>query len=296
MAVQLAGAILSVGLFHIVRPDSRVTQDHLQGHGGAHATRIVDKLMDLFDPEDTTECLGSLFYSLCVSLNAMGATACLAKPWAVGSVFSNTASFMCLYLALGDISGGLFNPAITLACLGRYYETGMGFGNDKLTDPKVSAKEGPKYLIAQLIGAAAGAALCLLIYLMSGCFPVPPMGRDTFHFSAFMAELFGTFLLAFVFLGVVTVAKPVQEFGAFAIGAMILAGGYTFGPISGGVLNPAVTVANSAFHKLQLFYTASPLFYFLGQCGGGILAAVTFKFLTHHHEYNTAESGYTNLA
>ena len=49
----------------------------------------------------------------------------------------NTASFICLYLALGDISGGLFNLAITIVCLGWYFETGLGFGKAKLTDPKV---------------------------------------------------------------------------------------------------------------------------------------------------------------
>jgi len=255
--------------------------------GAEHAKKVVDKLMDLFDAEDTTEFLGTMFYTLCVSLNALGGNA--------GSVFSNTASFMCLYLALGDISGGLFNPAITIACLGRYFGTGEGFGPEKLTDPKVSAKEGPKYLIAQLAGAVAGAAWVLLIYFFSGQWGAAEVGKDNFAWQGFFAELFGTFFLAYTFLGIVTVKEPMKEYGAFAIGAVILAGGYAFGPLSGGVLNPAVTVANSAFYKMQLFYTSAPLLYFLGQCGGGVLAAVVFKFVTHAHEYESSAPGYSNL-
>merc|ERR1711957_547705 len=158
-----------------------------------------------------------MFYTLCVSLNALNSNA--------GSVFSNAAAFITLHLALGDISGGLFNPAVTLACLGRWYDTGLGFGKDKLVDFKTSKKEGPKYLLAQLVGAACGAAVVLLIYLTSGEWGAAQVGcvrnqtgdcQEGFVFQAFFAELIGTFFL-----------------------------------------------------------------YFLGQCLGGVLAAVVFRFLTH---------------
>jgi len=255
----------------------------------------IEKVASIFDPEDTTEFLGCLFYSLSISLNGLGGNA--------GSVFSNTASFMCLYMALGDISGGVFNPAITVACLGRWAGTGRGFGKDKLTDPKASPKEGPKYMLAQLVGAAVGAALTMVIYLFNGQLGVEEIGcvpiieckggacnkigcKKGFVIQAFFAELFGTFFLAYVFLGIATTKQPLKEYGAFAIGGVILAGGYAFGPLSGGVLNPAVTAANSAFYKLELFYSSAPICYFLGQCLGGVLAAALFRFLTHPHEYD----------
>merc|ERR1712232_1414067 len=156
-------------------------------------------------------------------------------------------------------------------------------------------------------GAAAGAALVFLIYSLSGewgaaqvgCVPIIKDGvkvgcKDEFAWQGFFAELFGTFFLAYTFLGIVTTKEPVKEYAAFAIGAVILAGGYAFGPLSGGVLNAAVTAANSAFYKMQFFYTLPPVLYFLGQCLGGVLAAVVFKFLTHAQEYEGGAPGYTN--
>lgn len=119
--------------------------------------------MDFFDPAVITECLGSLFYALPVSLNAMGGQDWLKQKFATGAVFANTASFMSRYFALGDVSGKLFNPAITLACLGKFFDAGRGFGKDRLINPKVSMKDGPKYSIAPLDGAAGGAARRLLV-------------------------------------------------------------------------------------------------------------------------------------
>merc|ERR1711988_1452570 len=112
------------------------------------------------------------------------------------------------------------------------------------------------------------------------------------HFTlgqAFFAEVFGTFLLCYGILCMASIAEPVKEYTAFAIGGCIIAAGYAFGPLSGGVLNPAVTIANSVFFKLSVLYTMPPLTYLLGECLGGVLAAAVFRLVTHVHEYNKSE-------
>merc|ERR1712203_526331 len=108
------------------------------------------------------------------------------------------------------------------------------------------------------------------------------------------AETFGTFLLCYGVLCMGSVAEPVKEYLAFAIGGCIIAAGYAFGPLSGGILNPAVTIANSVCYKVSFLYTPAPLAYMLAQLLGGALAAVIFKFVSHPHEYESAEESELN--
>merc|ERR1711879_525659 len=82
-----------------------------------------------------------------------------------------------------------------------------------------------------------------------------------------------------------SVTEPLKEYTAFAIGGCIIAAGYAFGPLSGGLLNPAVTIGNAVCYKLSFLYTLAPLTYLLAQMLGGALAAAIFKFVTHGHEY-----------
>merc|ERR1712078_368074 len=114
---------------------------------------------------------------------------------------------------------------------------------------QTSPKEGIKYFLAQTLGAVAGMSLTILVWMASGLFPIAPIGpqpigtnatdpTDTYTLGqAFFAETFGTFLYCFVVICVATTFTPLKEFKAFAIGCTFIAGGYAFGPLSGGVLN-----------------------------------------------------------
>merc|ERR1712048_569397 len=103
--------------------------------------------------------------------------------------------------------------------------------------------------------------------------------------QAFFAEFFGTFVLAFVVLSVALVRKPPgKDYIAFAIGGCIVAGGYGFAPLSGGVLNPAIALANG-FVNLSVVTTLWPAMYTLAEVLGAVMAAVVFRFLTHPQEY-----------
>jgi len=259
-----------------------------------------------FDPEDTAEFLGTFFIGLTFSLNSIAdSSAGKANP-AVG--WSVAACYICLIFSLADVSGAVFNPALTLAFCGRWYGTGLGFGKkddkkvDKLCDPQNSPKELIKYMLAQLVGGAAGTGVTILVYIGlfdQGQWPAPHVGPRSYtslngeHHTyleeqAFFAEAFGTFLLCFVVLSVVSVEKPLQEYTAFCIGGCLVAAGYSFGPISGGLLNPAVTLAASIGDKFSTITSPSALLYLLAQFTGGALAAATFRFVSHPHEYKEA--------
>lgn len=173
-----------------------------------------------------------------------------------------------------------------------------------MTDPAKSFKEWIKYFIHQLVGAAAGTGCTLLIYLLAEKgYPIPevqpactydkanPLSMDpdkcTRHTDgqAFFAECFGTFFLCFVVLSIAekSVSAHLQHYGAFVVGSCIIAAGYSFGSISGGLLNPAVTLCNSV-GTFQIFTSPLPIVYIGAQCLGGVLAGGVFRLVTHPHE------------
>merc|ERR1712166_737467 len=215
-----------------------------------------------------------------------------------GAALSVGAHVVCMIFALGDISGGLFNPAVTIAYLGRFHGTGCGVGKDKIQDFKTSPKEGVKYFLAQVLGAVAGMGVTILIWLASGRSPIPSIepqssGNDSHHTvgQAFFAETFGTFLFCYVVICVSTTFRPLKEFRGLVIGCAYIAGGYAFGPLSGGILNPAITIAACVLNLSAVTNPRVPLLFVFGELLGGVLAVVVFKFLTHPHEYDMDGEG-----
>lgn len=288
IACHLAAAIAAPVALHIVRPETKREQTEINAF-----TKVVYKIEAMFDPDDTAEFIGATFFALAVQLNAKANTASLAEGGSgnPAGTLSVGATLMCLIFAMGDISGGLFNPAVTLAYLGRFHGTGCGVGKDKICDFQTSPKEGPKYLIAQVLGACAGSGLTILIWLASGTesgtFPIAPVGpQGNFTIGqAFFAEAFATFLFCFVVLSLSTTFTPLKEFKGLAIGAAYIAAGYAFGPLSGGVLNPAITLATCIVNLTPFSRPAVPLLYVGAELLGGVLAAVVFRFVTHVHEF-----------
>jgi len=306
------GAFFATTAFHIVRPEERIDESDANYQNLGAITKFAFKIESLFDPEDTAEFLGTFFLCLTISLTSLA-----PEPAANGGVWSVAACLMCMIYAMGDISGGLFNPALTLAFTARFYATGQGlegnFYSQKLADVlmvdengRSARKEPLKYLFAQLIGGAAGSGVTMLIYLLkigtvwpaaqikTGKSPAYTDSNDTFHPAerytlgqAYFAEVFGTFILCFVVLAVASRRNPLKDYTAFCIGGCIVGAGYAWGPLSGAVLNPAVTLANSLCFKLSLIYKAEPFVYILAQFTGGILAAVVFRFAIYTHEFST---------
>jgi len=309
VACQLAGGLVAPVALHIVRPSTKLPEKHINA-----VTKFFYKVEAMFDPEDTAEFLGAMFLALSLSLNAIAniydlslSTADSPHSGNPGGPLSVGAALMCMIFAMGDISGGLFNPAVTIAYLGRFHHTGCGVGKDKLQDFATSPKEGIKYFLAQTLGAVAGTGLTILVWLASGIFPIAPIGPQPIGtdltvthtlYQAFFAETFGTFLYCFVVLCVATTFTPLKEYKAFAIGCTFIAGGYAFGPLSGGVLNPAVTIADSLVNFHAVTDPLTPLTYVGGELLGGILAAVIFRFVTHSHEMEMEgePEGYERIA
>lgn len=200
-----------------------------------------------------TEFVGSFFFLLTIGLVATSGHP--LAPLTIG------ATLMVVVYMGGHISGGHFNPAVTLAV----YLRG-----------KLPAGDVAPYMLAQIAGAAAGAYLSYM--LLDRTF-APAPGPLSTTVTAIMVEAFYTFLLALVVLNVAT--SPATEGNSYyglAIGTSIVIGVYAGGPISGGAYNPAIATGSILVHAVAGDGNFGNLWiYLLGPFGGGALAAVVYK-------------------
>ena len=138
-------------------------------------------------------------------------------PFAIGSIL------MVMIFAGGHISGGHFNPAVTLAAFLR---------------GRCDKKDVLPYWIAQFV-AAVVAALVVNLVLQSRA-DVSKIGAHA-PLPSVIVEFLFTFALAWTVLNVATTKATMgNSFYGLAIGFTVLVGAITVGGISGGAFNPAV--------------------------------------------------------
>jgi len=197
-----------------------------------------------------TEFIGTLFLVVVVGVAAIGGTAGLFAPLAIGSIL-----FVMIY-AGGHISGAHYNPAVTLAVLIR--------GKIKLADAII-------YWIVQVVAAITAWAIDRFIFDVEG----PGISAVKSPASGFTAEFLGTFALAYVVLNVATTKSNTgNSFYGLAIGFTIIACAFTFGPISGGAFNPAVAIGATL---LKGFAWSDIWIYMVGCFSGAALAGIVFN-------------------
>jgi len=202
------------------------------------------------------ECIGTFFLVLTVGCTVIGNGAGPFAPLAIGS------ALMVMIFAGGHISGGHFNPAVTLGVWLR---------------GKCAAADVAPYMIAQIIGAAV--ASFAVKFLKSGA-SVTPLQLATL--PALLAEFLFTFALVYVVLNTATAKGTAgNSFYGLAIGFTVLVGAFSVGNISGGAFNPAVAVGISI---MGLSSWPNIWIYLVADFVGGAAAAGAFKAL------NQAES------
>ena len=163
------------------------------------------------------EGIGTFFLVLTVGMTVLGGAGALAGL-AIGS------ALMVMVYAGGHISGGHYNPAVTLGVRLRGGTT---------------TREMLGYFAAQLV-AGILAAITVRALLPSS---VDVVAGDPDALDLIIAEFLFTFALVYVVLNVATAAgtKGNSYFG-LAIGFTVTVGAYAVGPVSGAVFNPAVAL------------------------------------------------------
>jgi aquaporin Z len=198
-----------------------------------------------------TEFIGTFFLVFTVGMTVIDPGAGALAPLAIGS------ALMIMIYAGGHVSGGHYNPAVTLAVWLR---------------GRCPTSDVAPYWISQILGAVVAAFL--VISLKGNPTMVP---ADIKILPSLIAEFVGTFALAYVVLNVATAKATAgnSNYG-LAIGFTVMTMAFAVGGISGGAFNPAVATGITIMHVEK---TANIWVYLVGNLAGGALATLVFKFV-----------------
>jgi len=202
-------------------------------------------------------------------------------PWATG------AAVLSMGYALGNVSGGHFNPAITIGAVFSRRSSVVTYAEFLPT-------------VAMQVGGAIVAALTFTcVNRGAGELTQSAIGpqMDSKWFLANFTEALFTAVVVFVALCATTVTAPkysrspsVHSFSfALAMGMAVAAAGFATESQTGGHLNPAITLgvaSGNAVWQKTIFGDNlwNGLTYILWQCLGGVVAGLLF-IIAHPMEY-----------
>jgi MIP family channel proteins len=168
--------------------------------------------------------------------------------------------------ALGHISGGHFNPAVTI-----------GFWVTK----RISTLDVLLYWATQLAAAIAAAFVLKAIVpedtWRAVALGTPEMIRDLPRLSAMILEALATFFFVLVFFATAVDEgqSTSRSIAGFAIGLTFALGVMVAGPFTGGALNPARALGPA----LASAHWANWGVYWVGPLAGGFLAGLLYDSL-----------------
>ncbi len=194
---------------------------------------------------------------------------------------------MMLIQALGGTSGAHFNPAVTI-----------GLASVR----EIKPVEAVGYIVVQLIGGIAAAALCkvILTELPGG----PGLGNPAVSsllagktLLGALCELVGTFALVWAVMGVAVNPRGERGWAGFVIGATLGFAVLVFAPLTGAGLNPArslgpAIVAGHFWGGFGRFFVV----YVVGPIVGGLIAAIGYKLLVLDPQKKVGERPIDKLA
>jgi aquaporin Z len=200
-----------------------------------------------------TELIGTFFLVFTVGASVLAGSP--LAPLAIGAIL------MAMVYAGGHISGGHYNPAVTMAVLVRR---------------RITLADAVTYWAAQIVAGLLGAILARWVVNPRNFAALSLSGRALT--AAVVAEALFTFALAYVMLSVATSrSHPNNSFYGLAIGFTVAAGAVAVGRISGAMFNPAVTVGLLA---IGLIPWSTAGLYLIVQLLAGAVAGFVFLALS----------------
>jgi aquaporin TIP len=164
----------------------------------------------------------------------------------------------------GHISGGLFNPAVTLGLL---------------VGQKIKPDKAAAYVIVQLLGAVV-AALCLRAFLPAELrdpshLGTPAVGAGIKSGQALGIEIVLTFFLMYVIYGTAVDKRGAAILAPLAIGLTITVDIFALGPTTGAAMNPARWFGPAL---VDGFWDDSWI-YIVGPAVGATIAAIVYAYI-----------------
>lgn len=187
----------------------------------------------------------------------------------LGIAFAHGLAIATMVAAAGHVSGGHFNPAVTLG----FAATG-----------RLPAGTAVAYILAQLAGASLGALL------LTASFPeaarqaaglgTPALAPGVAAGTGIVVEAVLTFFLVFVIFGVAVDGRAQRAVAPLAIGFVITMDILAGGALTGAAMNPARAFGPALFSGVW----ANHAVYWIGPAIGGVLAAWVYTYLMDRPE------------
>ena len=198
------------------------------------------------------EFIGSFFLTFAVGVSALSGS--VFTPLAAG------ATLMVMVYAGGHISGGHYNPAVTMVALVR---------------GRIGGRDAVGYWISQAVAGVVAGAIARAVVNPAAVRTLTLSGH--LEAAAAVVELLITFALAYVVLNVATSKDhPNNGFYGLAIGFTVAAGAFAVGGISGGVFNPQVALGGAT---AGLFGWSTIWVYLVVELAAGVVAGLAFRAL-----------------
>jgi MIP family channel proteins len=163
----------------------------------------------------------------------------------------------------GGVSGGHFNPAVTLAAV---------------IDKRLDAMTGVGYVVSQLIGGIAAAVVVMLLFdqaSVAGTRTLPGNGIDDVK-----AVIIEAVFTAFFLLVILVSTKKAPTQAAFAIPLTLMVIHFAIVPFTGSSVNPARSIASAVVGG----DLTSLWVYIVGPLVGAVIGWAIFKYATGETE------------
>ncbi|MYI82338.1 MAG: aquaporin [Chloroflexi bacterium] len=179
-----------------------------------------------------------------------------------------------LVSSLGHISGGLFNPALTI-----------GLWATRRLDTVTTVA----YIIAQLLGAVVAALALVLLFPEAlrdaVALGTPLLGRGIDFAQGVILEAIATFFLMLAVFGTALDPRG-PKLGGFGIGLILTMDILAIGTLTGAAMNPARTFGPA----LVGGEWADHLVYWIGPIIGAVVAALVYHYLFAEEEMEMSDA------
>jgi len=182
--------------------------------------------------------LGQVFAAMTGNQNAavLGTAFTVFGNLSVAFAFGLT--IVAMIYALGPVSGGHFNPAVTIGAL---------------ISKRINGKDAGYYILFQVIGGILGALVLYIIVSNFFMLKVPAIGQNFYNVKIwwipFIVEAVFTALFVLVVLGS-TSSKANVKFAGLAIGLTLVLIHIVVIPITGTSVNPARSIGPAIFSAI----------------------------------------------
>lgn len=165
--------------------------------------------------------------------------------------------------AAGHISGGLYNPALTIGLM---------------VTRRMPAQRGLLYIVSQCLGALVAALALKAIFdgsqIDAANLGVPMVGERYEVSAALLAEFIATFFLMYAVYGTAVDSRGAKAIAPLVIGLTISIGVLSIGAVSGAALNPAREIGPAIVQgEFSNFWI-----YWVGPIAGAVAAALLFDW------------------